>query len=77
MSFRAWLRGLLDEGTYRSQYQMAEAFGVKQPTVNHWLKGLKRPELESCSRISAATGKPLVEIVEMVRREEKEPIGSH
>ena len=45
MGFRAWLRGLLEEGMYRSQYEMAEAFGKKQPTINHWLHGIRQPDL--------------------------------
>jgi len=72
MGFRAWLRGLLDNGTYRSQYEMADAFRVKQPTVNHWLHGRKRPDLESLSYVSEATGKPLADIWEMVRQDARE-----
>ncbi len=66
MSFRQWLRELLDQGQYRSQYQMAAAFGSKQPTINHWLRGSRRPDLGSCAKISKAIGKPLTDIVEMV-----------
>ena len=69
MSFRAWLRGLLENGTYRSQHQMAKAFKVKQPTVNHWLHGRKRPEVESLSHVSEATGKSLADIWEMVKQD--------
>ena len=73
MGFRAWLRGLLEEGMYRSQYEMAESFGVRQPTINHWLHGARQPELESCALISEATGKPMAEIWEMVRADTGEP----
>lgn len=66
MGFRAWLRGLLEDGMYRSQYEMADAFGVKQPTINHWLHGSRQPDLESCARISKATAKPMADIWEMV-----------
>ena len=69
MSFRAWLRRLLKEGKYRSQYQMADAYRVKQPTVANWLRGAKLPDLESCSHISEAEGIPLADIAEMVRRD--------
>ncbi|KKL50005.1 hypothetical protein LCGC14_2309800 [marine sediment metagenome] len=69
MGFREWLRGLLKNRTYRSQYEMAQAFSVKQPTVHHWLHGKKRPGRESCGHISDATGKPLADIYEMVRQD--------
>ena len=72
MGFRAWLRGLLDEGKYRSQYQMADAFGVKQPTVNHWLQGERLPDRDRCSLISDATGEPVGRIMEMVSRDARE-----
>jgi transcriptional regulator with XRE-family HTH domain len=66
MGLRAFLRGLLQAGVYRSQYQMAEVFGSHQPTVNHWLRGKRFPGRESCVKISKATGRPVDEIVEMV-----------
>jgi len=66
MGFRAWLRGLLKDGVYRSQWEMADAFAVTQAAVNYWLSGRSRPDLESCGRISEVTGKPLAEIYEMV-----------
>ena len=78
MSFRAWLRGLLREGKYRSQYQMADAYRVKQPTVANWLRGAKLPDLESCSHISEAEGVPLADIAEMVRQDARgRPVTSH
>ena len=68
MSFRAWLRGLLGEGRmYRTQEQMAEAFGTKQPAVSLWLSGDRRPERDSLDRIAKATGTPLADILEMVQ----------
>jgi DNA-binding transcriptional regulator YdaS (Cro superfamily) len=66
MGLRAFLRGLLEKGVYRSQYQMAEAFETKQPTLNHWLQGVRYPGRKSCAKISRATGKSLGEIVAMV-----------
>jgi len=74
MGFRAWLRGLLEDDVYGSQYEIAEAFGVKQPTINHWLQGLRQPDRESCIRISEASGEPLVHIMEMVRQDTREPL---
>ena len=73
MGFREWLRELLEKGEYRSQYDMAEAFKVKQPTINHWLHGKKRPDLDSCGRISEATEKSLADIYEMVRLDARTP----
>lgn len=67
MSFREWLRGLLEDGEYRSQVEMAEAFSVTQPAICYWLSGASRPDLESCGRISKVTGKPLADIAEMIR----------
>lgn len=68
MSFRAWLRGLLGDGrVYRTQEEMAEAFGTKQPAISLWLSGDRLPERDSLDRISETTGKPVVEIMEMVR----------
>ena len=69
MGFREWLRGLLKNRTYRSQYEMAEAFSVKQPTVTHWLQGKKRPDRESLGPVSEASGKPLADLYEMVRQD--------
>jgi len=74
MGIRAFLRGLLESGMYRSQYEMADAFESKQPTVNHWLQGVRFPNRESCVKISSATGKPLVEIVDMVHEDTRAAI---
>lgn len=68
MSFRAWLRGLLGEGKlYRTQEEMAEAFGASQPTISLWRSGDRRPERDSLDRISEATGTPVTDILEMIR----------
>jgi len=74
MGIQAFLRGLLEAGVYRSQYDMADAFESKQPTVNHWLQGVRFPNRESCVKISTATGKPLVEIVDMVHEDTRAAI---
>ena len=74
MGLSTYLRGLLEAGVYRSQYHMAEVFGSKQPTVNHWLQRVRFPSRESCLKISIATGKPLVEIVDMVHEDTRAAI---
>ena len=68
MSFREWLRTLLEEGVYETQEQMAADFGTKQSTIAHYLRGSRLPDVERCGLISEATGKPVADIVEMVRR---------
>ncbi len=71
MSFRQWLRELLAQGRYPSQYRMAKEFRVSEAAVTLWLKGEHRPGLESCAKISEATGKPLADIWELVRMDDR------
>jgi len=72
MSFRAWLRELKKREGW-TERQMAEMFKVTQPAVHFWLTGHSLPELSSCGYISEATGTPLADIAEMVRRDAREP----
>ncbi len=65
MGISAWLRGMLKEGRYRNAVEMADAFGVSEPAVIYWLHGQRRPSVDSCRQIAAATGTPLPEVVLM------------
>ena len=49
---------------------MADAFGVAEGAVIPWLSGRRRPDWESCNRISQATGKALADIYDMMRRDD-------
>jgi len=72
MSFREWLRSLLEDSVYETQEQMAVAFGTKQSTIAHYLRGSRLPDVERCGLISEATGKPIADIVGMVRKEARQ-----
>jgi len=67
MSFRAWVRTLLNQMT---QEALAEKWHVAQPTIAQYKAGTRRPDRERCILISEAEEeKSLAEIIEMVQRD--------
>lgn len=72
MSISAWLRGMLEDGTYRSTYDMADAFATSEPNIVRWIKEQVRPSIPSCIKMSEATGTPLEEVVLMAGLESGE-----
>lgn len=44
--------------SFTTQYEMAMAVGVSQPTVNGWLKGNKKPSFKVAKRIEERFGIP-------------------
>ncbi|SFL04731.1 helix-turn-helix transcriptional regulator [Streptomyces pini] len=51
-----------------TQEEFAAAVGTSRFMVNRWEAGVHRPNLESLKKIAQATGKPLGEIVEEVKK---------
>ena len=67
MSFRAWVRTLLNQMT---QEALAEKWHVAQPTIAQYKAGTRRPDRERCILISEAEEKKsLAEIMKMVQRD--------
>ena len=71
MGFRAWVRTLLEDKEV-TQTILAERWGVKQPTIAHYSAGTRHPDRERSALISEAEGRPLADIVEMVRQDARE-----
>lgn len=40
---------------FKSQHKFASEIGVSQATVNHWLKGIRKPKAEWAIKIENAT----------------------
>jgi transcriptional regulator with XRE-family HTH domain len=51
--------GALMRAMGHNQTSFAILIGVSQPALNNYLKGLRRPDLDSALRISAKTGATL------------------
>lgn len=65
MGISRWLCEMLEDGTYRSTYHMADAFGTNEPNIVRWKKGQVTPSVPSCIKMAEATGRPVEEIAQM------------
>ena len=70
MGFRAWVRELLEDTT---QMELANRWQIGQSTIAHYKAGTRQPDRERSALISEAEGRPLADIVEMVRQDAREP----
>ena len=68
MGFREWVRTLLEDEEV-TQTVLAGRWGVAQPTIAHYRRGTRQPDRERSALISEAEGRPLADIIEMVRQD--------
>ena len=65
MGIPEWLRGMLEEGRYRSPYHMAQEFRVPPPTVYRWLTGKVTPSAPYCMKLAEVTGTSIEDVMRM------------
>ena len=65
MSIPEWLKGMLEEGRYRSTYAMSLEWRIPEPTISRWISGQRTPSASSCLKLAQATHTPIQDVVRM------------
>jgi len=69
--FHKWLDNKIRDSEYRGQDEFAEAIGVSQSAVSHWIGGISVPTTTSMTKIREALGLSEEEVWEAIRNARK------